>query len=275
MTGRLLIDDVDVYTEYCVCVAEGGFNELAAFPALKEIDKNDWHEYDGIEPDLSAPVLNTKDVQMSFFLKGSVSNYISFIELLTNGVYHTFECLGREWTLRLVNAPNHRVIQPLELFTLKFADDYPLNGYSYLAPSSTVRAAEDYKIDNKKFTDYGVRILEGSLAEVLKAAPEKQNLLRNIPSQSGVIYDGLTVKLQSKDVKLNCLMRASTLSELWRNHNALLYDLIRPNERLLYVSHTNKSYKCYYKNSTVKSFYPDDKIWLEFTLTLTFTRDFR
>ena len=83
------------------------------------------------------------------------------------------------------------------------------------------------------------------------------------------------VYYKAKDVKLNCLMRAETLTELWRNYDALLHDLIQPNERTLSVKELEQDFPFCYKSCQVTEFYPDGRIWLKFTLTLTFTRDFR
>ena len=58
-------------------------------------------------------------------------------------------------------------------------------------------------------------------------------------------------------------------------YDALLHDLIQPEERLLTVSELKQDFPCYYKSCQVTDFYPNGKIWLAFTLTLTFTRDFR
>ena len=70
-------------------------------------------------------------------------------------------------------------------------------------------------------------------------------------------------------------MRATTLTELWRNYDALLYDLIRPSERVLGVEELGAEYPFHYKSCQVVEFYPMDKIWLKFTLTITVTRNFR
>ena len=70
-------------------------------------------------------------------------------------------------------------------------------------------------------------------------------------------------------------MRAESLTELWRNYDALLHDLIQPEERLLSVRELEQDFPCYYKSCQVSDFFPDGKIWLEFTLTLTFTGSFR
>ena len=54
----------------------------------------------------------------------------------------------------------------------------------------------------------------------------------------------------------------------------MLYDLTRPSERTLYVAALEQEFACAYKSCSVKAFYPQDA-WLDFELTLTFTRDFR
>lgn len=277
MRGRLYIDGNDAYTEYGVYVVDGGWNSLIEMPPLKPVPTNDWQEEDGIEADLSNPVLNSREVSISFAFTGAYERYFSLIELLSDGAYHEFNCayIGRNFTLRLVSQSSLDYVTQLSKTVLKFADDFPLNGYEYAAPVSTVLEADDYDIDGVHFTDYGVRILQGTLTEVLKSSEVKKNLLRNIGTQSGASYDDARVTYKSKEVKINCLMRAETLTELWRNYDALLFDLIRPDEHLLWVNDIEQEFPCYYKSCSVSEFYPCDKIWLKFTLTLTVTDGLR
>jgi len=273
MTGRLYIDGKDVYTEYGVYVVKGGWNELIAYPPLKTVESNDWQEMDGIEADLSAPVLDTREIQLKVAFTGFDSRFFALIRHLSDGAYHTFDCrhIERTYRLRLVSQPNLSVAQALGAVTMKFADDFPLSGYTYKKPASNVAAYDDYTFDGVKFTDYGVRVLKGTLDEVKKMPTVKTNLLRNISTQMGALYDGKNVTYKSKDVKINCLMRADTLDELWRNYDALLYNLILPNTHNLWVRELNKEFPFYYKSCQVTEFYPTDKIWLQFTLTVTFT----
>lgn len=273
-TGRLYIDGKDIYAEYGVYVVQGGWNELISYPPLKPIDSNDWQEEDGIEADLSAPVLDTREIQLKVAFTGLDSRFFSLISLLSDGAYHTFDCrhIKRTYRLRLVSQPNLSVAQALGAVTLKFADDFPLSGYTYKKPASNVAAYDDYTFDGVKFTDYGVRVLKGTLDEVKKTPTVKTNLLRNICTQAGALYDGKNVTYKSKDVKINCLMRADTLDELWCNYDALLYDLTRPNERKLRVKDLGKEFSFCYKSCQVTEFYPTDKIWLQFALTVTFTK---
>lgn len=277
MTGRLYIDGYDAYKTWGVYVVSGGWNELISYAPLKSVEFNDWQEEDGIEADLSDPKLNTKEASLRVAYAGLYSRFAEFIALLSDGAYHEFNCahIRRQFTLRMTQMPNLDHAHTLGFITLKLSNDFPLKGYRYKAPSSHVIRAEDYLIDGLPFTDYGCRILQGSLSEVMKTAAVKQNMLRNIASKSGAIYDGAFVTFKSKDVKLNCLMRADTLDELWRNYDALLFDLIRPDERMLEVTELEQTFPCYYKSASVSEFYPEDKIWLAFTLTLTFTHSFR
>lgn len=272
MTGRFYIDGKDVYTEYGVYVQEEGYNELVAFPPLKSVTSNDWQEEDGIEPDLSEPTLNTKEFSFKIVLTGMDYRWGGLIEKLSDKAYHTFDFkeIGRSYRLRLVSNPNTDLAMTLGFITLKLADDFPLDGYEYAEPESGIETYGDYELDSRPFTDYGVRILEGTLDEIQKSPNVKTNLLRNINTQNGALYDGEKVTYKTKDVKVNCLLRADTLDEFWRNYNALLYDLVRPEQRMLYVDETGYEYPCYYKSCSVSEFYASEKIWLKFTLTLCF-----
>nr|DAP49967.1 MAG TPA: hypothetical protein [Caudoviricetes sp.] len=277
MKGRLYIDGRDAYAEFGVYVIQGGWNELIAYPPLKAVESNDWQEEDGIEADLSAPVLDTREVSLRIAFGGLDNRLLELLELLSDGAYHMFDCrhIGRMYKLRLVSMPNLTIAERIGTVTLKLADDFPLDNYVYNAPSSAVAPNADYTLDGRKFTDYGVRVLQGALEEVVKTPSVKDNLLRNINTQQGAWYDGKAVVYKAKDIKISCLMRATTLTELWRNYDALLYDLIRPSERVLGVEELGAEYPFHYKSCQVAEFYPMDKIWLKFTLTITVTRNFR
>ncbi|MDR0385400.1 MAG: hypothetical protein LBH60_04925 [Prevotellaceae bacterium] len=273
MTGKLYIDGKDAYSLYGVFITGGGYNELVEYPSLKKVDSNDWAEEDGIESDLSSPVLDTRELNIKFSYKGANARFGAFIELISDMAYHTFNFqeIRKTYRLRLVSQPNLSRTLSLGLFALRFADDFPLDGYTYQAPSSTIIQQTGYELDDRSLSDYGVCVLQGSEAEIIKSPAVKKNLLQNIASRRGAIYDGEFVVFQTKEVKLNCLMRAKTLQEFWWNYNALLYDLTRPGERMLYVDSTGYEYPCYYKSCSVDKFFPTGKIWFQFSVVLVFT----
>ena len=112
MINRLFIDGNDAYLQYGAYVVSGGWNELVAYPPLKSVESNDWQEEDGVEADLSEPVLNTREVSVKFAFGGLFSRFCLFIELLSDGAYHDFDCayIGRKYRLRMTAAaePRHR-----------------------------------------------------------------------------------------------------------------------------------------------------------------------
>lgn len=274
MTGHLYIDGTEIYSSWGVVVQEGGYDELMAYPALKKVDSNDWQEHDGTEADLSAPRLNSRELTINFIATRGYDGLAALAERLSDMAYHTFynNILGRTFRLRLVKQPNLSWNQALGFTAFRFADDFPLEGYTYREPQSSIAPYEDYLLDGRPLTDYGVRALEGTLASIDKAPDVKTLLLRNIGTRSGADYDSLgTVTYKSKDIQVNCLMRAQTMEEMWCNHDALLYDLTRPGERRLRVTARGRDIPCYYKSCRTGCFYHTGKLWWQFTLTLTAT----
>lgn len=273
MIGKLYIDGIDAFDCYGVFVVENGYSALLSWPALKKVESIDWPEEDGIDADLSAPVLDTREFTVSF---GTVDTEraAAMIELLSDKAYHSFDFreIGKVFRLRLVSQPKKNVFYRLEKFDLQLADDFPLTDYTYSAPVSDGSVSQrGYEIDGRDLSEYGVWILEGSDAEIQKCPAAKKNLLQNIGIKSGAIYDGETVVYQPKEVTLKCLIRGDT-AIFWCNYNALLYDLTRPGERCLYVEGIEEEYPCHYKSAKVsKSDVIRGQIWCEFSVTLVFT----
>ena len=265
MTGRLFIDGLDAYTTYGVYIARSGYNSLSSTAALKPFDTNDWPDEDGIEPDLSEPALDSKELTVMFY-GGDVEGLIS---VLMTGAYHewNFAEIGIVKELRLVSNESYNDVKGLRVFSLRLADDFPLSGYEYSAPNKTGNTG--YSIDDNDLGLYGITILDGSADEINKKAPVKKNLIVSLSKKAGVNYDGYAAYRSSKDVSIKCLMRCS-VADFWHNYNALLYDLIRPNTRIFRGE--NQIFGCYYNGLEVSEFIPTSTgVWCEFDLKLVFT----
>lgn len=278
MFDRVCIDGVDIYAAFGVFVSFEGNKDLMTYAPLKSIDTVSWPDEDGIVADLSTPVLDTHKVSLLFSAhrRGGIDADLGgLIALLSKGGYHTFEflSLGVSRTLRLTNQPRLELFQTLRFFTLEFADDFPIPAnYTYLAPVDRYGVkAGGYEFDGVDLSAYGVVVLDG-LAEVNKSPVVKANLLIADARSHGAIYDGQEVYFEPKDVTLKCFMRANNLVDFWRNYYALIYDLVRPGERELYVDEFGEEYPCYYKSSASTEFIATpNKIWWEFSLTIVFT----
>lgn len=273
------IDGSNSFEDFGVFAIEGGLNELLAYPPLKAVAFNDWHEEDGIDADLSAPRLAGKEFTIKLGVAGAldaphtIERLDGFLDKLREEVYHEFQFPslgGRTYRLRLVAEPSLSLSQALGFVTLKLAEDAPMKGYEYLAPNSSVARVDDYLLDGKPFTDYGVRVTAGTLTEFARRGEVKEARKRDLSTRSGVAYDRYDiVKHKSHEAKMHLHMRASSMAELWRNYDALLYDLHQPEARRIKVRDLgDKIFRSHYKSAQVSAFYPDDQPWLDFTLTL-------
>lgn len=286
MKGQLYIDGKDVFTELGVATLQGNYGELAAFPPLKAVKSNDWPEEDGREFDLSSVALNTKDITLEFGFFNEWK-FNSFVNLLSNMGYHDFRFphLGRTFRLRLSSQNSFEMYSRTQRSKFTFANDFPRpEDYVYRQPSNPLPMPKGYELDSVDLSEYGILVLKGSNAEILKTPAVKKNLLQNFKREEGAVYDGEYVKFQTKDVNLKCLMRAPDIDTFWRNRDAFLHDLTGLSaktddegyeysdaERIFYVDEWSEGYPCYYKSCKTEHFSPLGGIWWEFTLTLVFT----
>lgn len=272
-SGRLYIGGEDVWDVCYVCTAFGGFNELIAFPPLKTPPANDWQEERGFDPDLSAPVLDTREVTLRLSATDT-EDYAYTLGKLNSVVDVRAPSIGRSWSLRFV-APTDSAHS--STFGLKFADDTPMQGYTYQPPNAekerewilSTSRRDDFVITEspkRAFVDYGARVLGDVVDEMERRNEVKTGLLRKFSTKPGAFYDKAAMFFEKGgDRQVQLLMRADTLAELWRNYDALLFDLIRPGARRY------KGAPFYYSSCRVDKFIPDEpRPWLQFTLTLTF-----
>lgn len=273
MKGVLYIDGVDVFSSYGVSVSYAAYDDLVCLPELKPVPFNDWHEKNGIDPDLSAPVIAAKSVTIPLNVLGNHADYNGFIRSICDKAYHSFNFvpIGLTKRLRLVNSGELQSTGNLSSFSLTFSDDDPMDGYVYASPMSSIQPLGDYLLDGVDLASYGIRVLKGSLDSIRRNPDVKENLLRDVSVMQGNSYDGKIVTYKSKTAEIRCLMRARNAEEFWRNRNALLFNLTKPGERALSVTELSKRIPCYYKGCSVGCFFPDNgKYWFEFTLSLEF-----
>jgi hypothetical protein len=287
MKGICFIDGENTYTTLGICIIKGSYNNLVAFPPAKEPDdKNDWPEEDGIEIDLSSLTLNTYDLSLDFAFKDDLG-FSGLIDVLSDMGYHEFyfPILGRTYRLRFSSQNSYTIYPGFQVVKITLANDFPRNSdYEYQEPANSIPMPKGYEIDNRDLSEYGVAVLKGSNAEILKSPSVKKNLLQNFKRQDGATYDGEIVKFQTKEVSLKCLMRAPDIETFWRNWETFLYDLTRlsakvdsegyeysDTERVLYCDEWSESYPCYYKDCQTNNFMLRGGVWWEFTLKLVFT----
>lgn len=259
------INGTDIQTLHAKLV-EGSLASLLSYPALKSLNKNDWAEESGTEYDLSAPQLSAKEITLQLLLPESL--YPNLVTLLSAHAYanYTFDFINLTYRLRLVGLNKTQVVGSYVTVDIRLSDDFPLQGYTYQAPTLTTHNVEAY-IDSKNLTQYGITLLEGTQQELITAGNTKTPYTTQNSTMSGLIAADVPIYFQERTATLKCFMYLP-ISDFLKGYFALLYDLVRPGERTL--SYQGKSYKCIYKDGKITELYIDDPlIWVKFDLQLT------
>lgn len=273
------IDGTDAYTAYGVWLTDNSLADTVCIPPSKEVAYNDWQEEDGLECDLSDPLRSdTRSVTLNL-AAGRGGDMDGFMAVLNAKPYHTFDFgIGRTFVLRYEKQASITYCTGLTLLSLTLYDDTPPFGEDELEdesraplpPAGGVTADGAFRIGKRLFAEYGICILAGTAGSILSRPEAKQNMLRNIKTVSGVIYDPSTATFKSKDITLNCLMTARNMDGFWQNWRALVYELFRPGERT--IAMYGKTLPCYYRSCKVSRFAPfGDKVRMAFTLTMRVT----
>ena len=274
MTGLTTIDGIDLFTEFGAFVSN--YSELIAYPSLKEPDFNDWHEDDGIDVDMLEPALDSKEFDIQFAIS-EFNNIDALLELLSDGAYHTFVFneISLTRSLRLISHAKNKVLIHLGEFTLKFADDYPLDGFSS-DTSQLSTETSGFEIDDKDlFSYYNIHVLEGIQEDLSKSPDIKENMLINVKREPGATYDDGIVSFKSKKLEIKCFYQADIESAgryWWQSYYNLLYDMIQPQLRILYVDYQQNEHSFYYDSAKVSKLnFTNNKIWIEFSIFLVLT----
>jgi len=276
MRGKYYIDNIDIYSRFGIMIKDGSYKDLLAFPALKDPEKNDWPEEDGIEPDLDSPVLEPKTVTISFTTTNPNIEANEFIHFISQPGYRTLYIveLNKKWILRLNSQGESNYHPQATTFSLQFVDDIPSESRKKNYPSASGGGIPvintGYEMDSIPFSQYGI-VVESGLNDILKSPTIKPNLIRNFQTSDGQEYDKETIVFNSKEVTLTCSFITSSVKNFWECYTAFFNDLIQPGERFLYCDHTGEEYPCYYKKSSGFNIEEKDiRFICTFNLTLEF-----
>lgn len=276
MRGKLLVDGLDVFVEYGIFVEQYGYKALIQQPSFKKLTSTEWPEYDGEEYDLTAPVLDTKSINIQFCITNKRWAEDFFDYITTNGVYHTFYFadLKKSYKLRLTSNGTFSSNIKLGKLALTFSqDDCEIPNVDLSTISIPKVKQSGYEIDDIEVSQFGTYVLDGTDDNIRKAPNVRENLSVSTQDKSGVSYDDKEVYFKTKDVTLNLLINAPDIDAFWERWNALFSLLMKPESRRFYFGDNMSNNECYYKSNSVSKFdiLLNQHIWCEFTVVLTFT----
>jgi hypothetical protein len=274
--NKLFIDGLDAMVEYGVFVERNGYRQLIQQPVFKKIDQTEWPEFDGVEADVAAPMLDARQFQIQFCIK-NVRWAEDLFLALSDGVYHEFDFkeVDIKVNLRLVSNGAFSSYIRLGKMTLTFADDFPsgLKGEPYELGESEV-VQRGYTIDDIDFSQFGMYVLKGTDDSIRKAPNVRENLKITAKNMSGASYDSNgDVHWRAKDMTLKLFVRAADLEEFWERYGALYQVLMSPGLHTFNFSPIDVDYHCFYKSNSVSRFeiLTSGKVWCEFSVVMTVT----
>lgn len=274
--NKLFIDEKDAFEEYGVFIERNGHRQVVQMPAFKKIEVTDWPEYDGVEADVSNPMLDGRQLQVQFCVI-NVRWAEDLFLALSDGAYHDFDFreVGIVLRLRLVSNGSFSSYIKLGKMTLTFADDFPagIKGDPYELGESEV-VQRGYEIDGYDISQFGMWVLRGTDDSIRKAANVRENLKISAKNMAGVSYDGNgDVHWKSKDITLKLFVNAADIEEFWERYGALYQILMSPGLHTLFFKPADVTYHFFYKGNSVSRIevLTSGKVWCEFSVTLTLT----
>ena len=295
--GTVIINGTNVSSTYGAYVRRGGYKELFQWPALRSVSGNNWQEYDGFEPDLSNPRIDNREFTVNFVCLGGTGKMLAFYNFLQTQpkMECTFSDVSLTLDLRVVAMPSVDFAKVFNIISVRFACDDALDGHTPSSPSSSMDDNDLYVIDGRPLSDYGVRVLKGTISNVIRQPDIKPLLTRKSSVIDGaeydenpVLYSGGSwgsssshgdVTTEQRDITLRCQLVAATPSQAWHNYYALLGNLIARDEneedptlvgsRDIVIRPVGGVFRCYYKSNQVLDYcFADGETWVEFNLTL-------
>ena len=261
------IDGIDIRT-YGACLIDGSYESLLGMPPLKEVEKNDWYEYDGIEVDLSSVSLQKREVNLCFLVSGGSPD--AFVRALyePDGIREfSFSDIALTVGLR-VDTVNNVFISGDRLFTKVkvkcYQDRFDVSGDVPMPP--LVTGLNEFRIDDVELATYGVTVLTG-LKALEFPVPMKRGYTTMSKYSEGETYHGRAeARRKTRDVQFDLLMKYPTAEGFWERWRAFLHVLSSPGEHVIF--HNDREYKFHYVSCTCKAVNSVYGLWAKMTLTV-------
>ena len=241
-------------------ILRGGSNDFLSFPERREPAQNNWAEHDGLDVDFSDLSFNPKKVSVQLYISAateavfnqqlnafeSLNNQIGYRQIFVKEFNRTFSLrfLGfGEYTHKGGLAKSGKKSGRL---TVEYMMDDPVQMFTApQPPEGGVSPLTHVQLNGVDLSQFGI-IVKEVYSTVLRPASPKSTLERSFNHISGTWADvGIIRKKEAKQVTIDCVMSAGTLSEFYNNYNALFGVMNSTAPIELSTPETDRM--CYYK----------------------------
>lgn len=286
--GSCIIDNVDI-ADLGMFILRGGDADFLSFPERVEPIQNDWFEFSGVDVDLSEIYFKEKTVSVNFYLTATNSSEFEgrlskFHRLISAPGYRKMYIreFDRTFNLRYVSCPSYAHSGGLYKqgtksgeISVQFVMDNPLQLFEnedILMPANRNDSKTFVSINNIELTNFGV-IVNQCYDTVLSLSAAKVPLIRNFDRHTGLeVYPSSVLRLQNKQIVIDCMMIANSLDEFYHNYMALFNNLRK--KEALKLTTLYEDFECYY--SSMQNFQKlepfSSRIKMQFSIVLTIVK---
>lgn len=286
--GSVIIDGVDI-DELGMFILRGGDYDFLSMPARKEPEQEDWHEYDGVDTDLTEIYFNEKKITVGFHIRALTGdeflyNLNRFHKLISAPGYRQIYSreFGKTFRLRYINCPAfaHKggMYKPGTKradINVEFSMDDPLQlftGSGNMVPRNGRDGQTFVKINGRDLADFGI-IVNQCYNTVLRLPAVKSPLTRSIGNRTGLlVYPLSKTTFETKQVVIDCTMTAGSRDDFYYNYEAL-FNSLTLKEAVQLSTFAADDESCYY--SAMQDFRKlqpfSSRIMVQFSLVLTLT----
>lgn len=274
--GSIIIDGLNVTDLWRIYLSDGAYAALLGFPPAKEPDITDWPEYDGVEADLSAPRLSSRELTLSLCSASAaqIEAFVSFLMVEPVRIW-IFPDTGVSFRFRFLSLASLRHMGGMSVFSVKVEEDLPFRPQAAGFPASRLSPC-GVRMDGQDLSsDMGFSLLQGARDNLRTVWEAKSPLIRSFKDEDGQsVLSSPSMKRKSRDVTLPLLSSGEDLQTFLLRREALLRFITRPGERTILDGSTGRSLAAYYKTASVTrlGLMPDASVWCGFSLTFGITR---
>ena len=241
-------------------ILRGGSNDFLPFPARREPDQNDWAEFDGLDVDFSDLSFEAKKISVQLYISASTEALFlqrlnSFQTLNNQPGYRSIfvKEFNRTFSLRYLGCSQYshkgglaKAGKKSGKLTVEYMMDDPVQMFTApQPPEGGVSGLSHVQLNGVDLSQFGI-IVKEIYSTALRPASPKSTLERSFNHISGTWADvGIIRKMESKQVTIDCVMSAGTLSEFYNNYNALFG--VMNSTAPIELSTPDTDRLCYYK----------------------------
>lgn len=279
--GQFKVNGTNILEEFGVFVIQYGYAGLLDAPVFKPFETVDWMDKDGLDVDLSSPVLAARSfsLNLGFFVLDGLNRFYEFIS--QGGSVNTWEFpeIGMTFRLRLADV---RPVSTFKMMTgtvsITLVEDLPEVPVSPIPENAIGDVSQrGFTIDGIDLSRFGCWVLDGSLQSLKRGATPKTNLVVDRGGLNGQAYlpniaGGIErVTYKNYDITLNILINTTSVSEWRTGHDALMSFLTSAGTKTLRMGLNIAERECFYKSLSTTRFdiLANGHVWHQMALTLT------